>query len=100
MRDALARDLVELAMQRDRIGRGQRAVDGALWRNETDGADARGVMAKTLPDLPREGGDGSFSAGAGDGGDGLRLLRKELCRRQRQRAARVLGCDEGNARAF
>ena len=40
MRDALAGDLVELTMQRDRIRRGQRSVDGALRRHQSDGADA------------------------------------------------------------
>ena len=40
MRDALARQLVERAMQLDRIGRGQRAVDFALRRHHADGADA------------------------------------------------------------
>ena len=99
MRDAVARDLVELAMQRDRIGRGQRAVDGALRRDEADGADARGVMAKALPDLPREGSHGRLAAGAGDGGDGLRLKRKESCRGQRQRAARIGRHHEGNVGA-
>ena len=49
MRDAVARDLVELPVQRDRIRRRQRAVDRALRRNQPDGADAGGGMAEPLP---------------------------------------------------
>ena len=100
MRDAVARDLVELPVQCDRVRRGQRAVDGAFWRNETDGADARGVMAKTLPDLPRESGNRCLAAGARHRRDGVRLLRIKFRRSQRQRAARIFADDEGNARAF
>ena len=35
-------------------------------------------MAERRPDLPRECGDRSFAAGAGDGGDGRRLARKKF----------------------
>src|SRR5581483_11870011 len=87
MRDAVARDLVELAMQRDWIGRGQRAVDRALRRYQPDGADARRGVAKALPDLAREGRDRGLAAGAGDGGDGRGLSGKKFRRSQRQRAA-------------
>ena len=89
MGDAVARDLVELPVQGDRIRRRQRAVDGALWRDETDGADARGLKAEVLPDLARESGNGGFAAGAGHGRNRRGLSRKELRRRQRQRAARI-----------
>ena len=40
MRDAFARQLVERAMQFDRVGRRQRAVLFAFRRNDADGADA------------------------------------------------------------
>ena len=40
MRDALAGQRIERAMQFDRIGRGERAVDFALRRHHADGADA------------------------------------------------------------
>ena len=53
--------------------------------------------AERGPDLAREGGDRGLSAGAGDGRDHLRLARKELRRRQRQRAARIADPDEGDA---
>ena len=49
MRHALAGELVERAMQRDRIGRGERAVDLAPRRNQADGADARRRLAGRLP---------------------------------------------------
>ena len=65
MRDAFARDFVELAMQRDRIRRRQRAVDGALRRNQPDGADARRSMAEPLPDLARERGATVLRSGTG-----------------------------------
>ena len=89
MSDAFARDLIELPMQRNRIRRGQRAVDRALWRHEADGPDARGFMPEPLPDLAREGGDGCLAAGSGDGGDGRRLFREKPRGGQRQRAARI-----------
>ncbi len=89
MGNAVARDLVELAMQRDRIGRGQRAVNGALRRHQSDGADAGRWMTQRLPDLPRERRDRGLAAGAGDGGDGPGLPRIKGRRRQRQRAARI-----------
>ena len=97
MGDAVAGDVVELPVQRDRIRRGQRAVDGALRRHQPDGADAGRFVAEPLPDLAREGGDRGLAAGAGDRRDGLRLPRIEFRRRQRQRAARVRRGDEGHA---
>ena len=99
MGDALARDLVELLMQRDRVRRGQRAVDGALWRNQPDGADAGGGMAKTFPDLPRERGDRGLAAGAGHRRYCRGLPRVEFRRRQRQRAARIWCHHERHAAA-
>ena len=89
MRDAVARDLVELPVQRDRIRRRQRAVDRALRRNQPDGADAGGGMAEPLPDLAREGGDRGLAAGAGHRRDRRGLPRIKSRRRQRQRAARI-----------
>src|SRR5436305_14899597 len=44
MRNALACDFIELTMQRNRIRRGQRSVDGALRRYEANGADTGGCM--------------------------------------------------------
>ena len=99
MRDAVAGDLVELPMQRDRIGRRQRAVDGALRRHQSDGADAGGGMAEPLPDLPREGGDRGLAAGAGHRRDGRGLARIKFRRGQRQRAARIWRDDERHAAA-
>ena len=98
MRDALACQLIERAVQLDRIGRGQRAVFFAPGRNETDGADAGGLSTERAPDLPREGDDRGLAAGAGDRCDGAGLTREEFRRRQRQRPPRVLDLNEGDAR--
>ena len=84
-------------MQRDRIGRGQRAVDSALRRHETNGPDARGCITETLPDLPGEHRDRSLAAGAGDGGDGRGLTGIEFCRGERQRASRIRHGNKCNA---
>src|SRR3979409_19966 len=101
MGDAVGRDFVELAMQRNRIRRRQRSVDGALRRHQPDGADTGRGMTHPLPDLPREGGDRGLAAGAGDGRDGRRLARIKSCRRQRQRAARIgRGNERHTAGAF
>ena len=97
MRDAFARDLVELPMQRDRIRRRQRSVDGALRRHQPDGADAGRGMTEPLPDLPRKGGDRGLAAGAGDRGDRRGLPRIKSRRGQRQRAARIRRDHERNA---
>ena len=89
MGDALAGQLIERAVQFDRIGRGERAVFFAPRRDHADGADAGGVKPERGPDLPREGGDRGLAAGAGDRGDGAGLAREKFRRRQGQRAARV-----------
>jgi hypothetical protein len=94
MRDAIARDLVELTMQGDRIGRGQRAVDSALRRHQSNGSDACRDMSEPLPDLARERCDGGLAAGAGDGGNRCGLPRVEFRRGQRQCAARIGRGDE------
>src|SRR6185437_658201 len=95
MADAVARDFIELAMQRYRIRRRQRSVDGAPWRHQADGADAGRGMTEPLPDLPGEGRDRGLAAGAGDGGDGFGLPRIESRRGKRQRAARIRRADKG-----
>ncbi len=69
---------VERAMQLDRIGRGQRAVDFAAVGETTPIVPMLAAcMAERGPDLPGEGGDRGLAAGAGDGGDGAGLARKE-----------------------
>src|SRR5258708_17598432 len=99
MGDALSRDLIELPMQRDRIRRRQRSVDGALRRHQPDGADAGRGMTEPLPDLARKGGDGSLAAGAGDGRDGCGLPRIKFRSGERQRTARIRGYDERHAQS-
>ena len=89
MGDAVLRDLIELAMQRDRIGRRQRSINGSVGRYQSDRADAGGGMTETQPDLPRKCRNGGLAAGAGDGRDGAGLPRIELRRGERQRTARI-----------
>src|SRR5919108_4495954 len=48
---AFAGELIEGAVERHRVRCGERAVDFALWRDEPDGADARGRMAERRPYL-------------------------------------------------
>ena len=74
-------------MQRDRIRRGQRAVNSALVGDETDGADACGGVTEPLPDLAREGGDRGLAAGPGHRRDRRGLARIERGGGERQRVA-------------
>ena len=97
MGDALACQRVKRTMQRDRIGRGQRAVSLAARRYDSDRTDARGAMAERGPDLPRERGDRGLAAGAGDRRDGLRLAGKNLGGNQRQSAPRIADTNESHA---
>ena len=55
MGDAGIREFAQQLVQRDRIGRGQRAVFVAAGRDDAGRADGGGGMAGLLPDLPREG---------------------------------------------
>ena len=89
MGDAVARRAVERLVQRDGIGRGQRAVGGAVGGDDAERAEARGLAAERGEDLAREVRDRGLAAGAGDRDDGLGLARIEARRRERQRAAHV-----------
>src|SRR5438105_10008754 len=75
VRDALAGERVEGAVQFHRIRRGERAVDLATRRHDTHRADARRPMPERGPDLPREGNNGGLAAGAGHRRDHARLAR-------------------------
>src|SRR6478736_9413919 len=97
MGDAVISDFVELSMQRDRIRRRQRAIDGALRRHQPDSADAGRSVAEPLPDLARERGNRGLAAGAGDGGDRLGLSRIESRSGERQRAPRIWRDDKRHA---
>ena len=90
MGDAVVGEFGQQPVQRDRIGRGQRAIVVAAGRDDAGGADAGGGMAGLLPDLAREGGDRGLAAGAGDGDHGCRLRAGRSARRQRQRTARIV----------
>src|SRR5262249_28605002 len=54
VRHAFARELIERAVQRNRIRSGERAVDLALGRDEPNRADAGTRMTEPGPDLARE----------------------------------------------
>ena len=97
MGDAFAGQLIERAVQFDRVGRRQRAVFFALRRYHADGADARGHKSERGPDLPGKGRNRGLAAGAGDGADGRRLPWVKFRRGQRQRAARIGHRHEGDA---
>ena len=97
MRDVVAGELVERAMQFDRIGRGQRAVDLASGRNEPDGADAGRRLASRFPDLARERRDRGLAAGTGNGRDGVGLVLEQARGGNGERAARIADAHEGDA---
>ena len=97
MRDALAGQTIERAMQFDRVRRGQRTVFLALRRDDADGADAGGLQAERRPDFARERGDRSLAAGAGDGNDRVRLAREKCRGGERQSASRIVDRNESNA---
>ena len=90
MGDSLAGECVDRTMQLDRIRCGQRAVNLAARRDDTDGADAGRAKTQRAPNLPRKRRDRRFAAGAGDGGDGFGLARIKFRRGQRQRAPSAL----------
>ena len=100
MGDAVACDLVELAMQRDRIGRRQRAVDGALrrhqrrwcrcWRKRCPSRCQIWRVKAATEVLPLVPVTAAMVA---------RLPRIKFRRRQRQRAARIRRGDERHAAA-
>ena len=95
MGHALPGKLAQGLVQGDRIGRGQRAIDFALRRDEPDRADAGRRNALLRPDLAREGRDRSFPARAGDSRDHLRRAGKKLRRCKRERPAHIAHPDPG-----
>ena len=93
MGDAVVGEFREQLVQRDRIGRGQRAIFVAAGRDDAGRADAGRRLAGLLPDLAGEGGDRGLAAGAGDGDHRVGLAAEEARRRQRQRQPRVVDLD-------
>ena len=71
------REFVERLVQADRVRRRQRAIGGAVGRDDAERAERGGLLAERRPDLARERGDRGLAAGAGDGDDGFRLARIE-----------------------
>ncbi len=97
MVDAVVGQLRQQAVQRDRIGRGEGAGIVQLARDDAEGAEAGGLASFQRPELAREGDGGGLAAGAGDRGDALRLVAEKARRDQRERAARLLGGQHGDA---
>jgi hypothetical protein len=81
----------------DRVGRGERAVVVAAWRDDSGGADTGRCVPALLPYLAGEGGDRGLAAGAGDGDHGLGLARKYPGGEFRQSEARVVDEDDGSS---
>ncbi len=95
MRDARLREFAQRPVQRDGVGRRQRAIDGQRPRDDSDGAERGGLKPKARPDLAYEGGDRGLAAGAGDGDDGFRLAGVEGGGGLREREAGVGNLHEG-----
>ncbi len=89
MVDAAPREHLQLAVQRDRVGRGERARMLEIGADDADGTEAHGASAETLPDLAREDRDRGLAVGAGDGDQHLRLRRVEARCHARETASRV-----------
>ncbi len=87
--DAGARQRLQRAVERHRVGRRQAAGLGEIGADDAERAEARRAPAVALPDLAGEGRDRGLAVGAGDGGDGGGLGRVEARRHQREAAARV-----------
>ena len=60
IRDATRGEPLEKLMQRDRIRRRQRSVDGERARHDADGSDRRRLAPQRLPDLANKGRDRVF----------------------------------------
>ena len=84
-------------MEGDRVGRRQAAIGAPAAADDAERADARRFVAGAGEDLAGEGGDRGLAAGAGDGDELLRLAPVEARRHQRQRPARIVRDDEGDA---
>ena len=97
MSDAGAGELVERLVQRDRIGRGERAIDLDRTRDDAEGAERRRLATRRRPNLPHKRRDRGLAAGSSDRDDGIWLARIEARRRPGQRGARVFDPDERRA---
>ena len=84
-------------MQRNRVGRRQRAVDGAAGLHDADRSDRGGVMTERGKNLPREICDRRLAARAGDRNGAMRLLLSKLRGDLRQCGTRVFDLDQHDA---
>ena len=98
--DAARGEPVEKLVQRDRVRRRQRSVDGERARDDADRPDGRRLLAERLPDLAGEGGDRSLSAGAGHRDNGFGLAGIEARSGASERDAGVGDVNEGGAQGF
>ncbi len=98
MGDALASQGVERLVQGQRIGRGQRAIDGARRRDHADRAQRGGLEPAEGENLAGEIGDRGLAAGAGHGDDGFGLAWIKRGGGLRQAGADVANRDEGRVR--
>src|SRR5208282_1574480 len=94
MADAVGVERIERTVQRDGIGRGQRAVSLATRRDDANRADAGGAVTERTPNLPGESGYRGLAARAGDCGDDARLARVDFGGDEGQRAPRIADASE------
>ena len=97
MLDPARRQIGQIGVQRDRVGRRQRGRLVVSRRADAEGAEARRLVPQPGPYLAGEGGDRSFAVGAGDAGDGFGLTGMKARRHQGETAARIVILDGGDA---
>ncbi len=97
--DAAFGQLGEIAMQADRVGRGQRPGAPPGRRYEAERAEARRRVAERGPDLAREMGHRGLAVGAGDGGNRARLAPVEPRGEESEAALRIGVGDDRDAAA-
>ncbi len=94
--DAAHRQFAQGAVQRHRVGRGQRAGMALAADDAAERAEAGRCVAQRLPDLAGKMRDRGLAVGAGDRGKGLGPHGVEAGRRKRQQALRVGVGDNGD----
>src|SRR5665811_2503622 len=96
MGDAIARKPRENGVKLDGLRRGVPQSLRAVWTDDTDRAEARGLKARFRPKLAQERRDRSLAVGAGDRDRRLGLRAKEACGAERKPPPRVrVGNDGG-----
>ena len=102
MGDPLARELVERAVQQDRVGRRERAIGGGTGPDHAERAQARGLSPERREDLAGEIHDRCLAGRAGHRHEGFGLIWVEPRGRGRQGGPRIRyedrGCTDGFGR--